>query len=783
MFRTRHTIIVLGFALFAMFFGAGNLIFPPALGRLFGDGFSWAAIGFLLTGVGLPLMGVMAVAKAEGGIDRIAARLDPRIAKLLSIIVMLAIGPFLAIPRTAATTFELGIAPNLPWLGLAPFSVIYFVVVLFFALNPLSVVDRIGKILTPLLLAALLALIFKGLAHPIAAPIAGATPHPFGTGLIEGYQTMDLMGAVIFGIIILNELRSKGVFEKSLQMKSIVRAGLISAGGLAVVYGGLVYLGATTSATIGEMSRTQLLLFIAHELFGRGGGIVLGLAVSMACLTTAIALTVVCGEYFNKLSFGRLSYRTVCLVVAGLSLVFANFGLEQIIALAVPPLVALYPVVMVLVILSLLSPRLSNRNLWRGAVAGAFAAGLIKAIHIAQIGNEHVDALFDLIPLTDHGLGWVLPTVALGFAGSLIREREDEHFRVLVLCPSQLETRVAIYDDTMPVFESRVPHNLDRAMDTSERIAELNSLKEHLRDRLSQEHIDLSTVNAVVARGGFVHPLPGGVYRIAEPMVRDLAEHAWRHHPSNWGAAIAFEIANENDIDAYIVDPVVVDEMDEIAHLLGLPDMRRSSIFHASSQKQTARRIAKNLWKSYDRINVIIAHLGEGTSVGAHRKGRVVDVNNALDGDGPFSMLNAGSLPTVDVVRLCFEEGASQEAVLARIRSHGGLAAHLGTADAEVICARVASGDTKACEAIEAMAYQTAKWIGAMSIPLDGRVDGIGITGDLAACPELTRAIRKRVRHLAPVFIFPNDSETHALVGGVLRALRGEEEVREYEPL
>jgi len=398
------------------------------------------------------------------------------------------------------------------------------------------------------------------------------------------------------------------------------------------------------------------------------------------------------------------------------------------------------------------------------------------------IHADSLDAVFDILPLTHHGLGWVIPAIALGALGALSREKEAPSFRTLVLCPSQLVTRVAIYDDEMPVFETAIPHNLDRAMTDAQRAPQFQAMKDELARRLAAEYIDLSTVDAVAARGGFLHPLSGGTYRITKTMVEDLAEHAWRHHPSNWGVGIAFEIANAHDIDAYVVDPVVVDEMEEVAHYSGLPEIKRASIFHASNQKAVVRRVAKNLWKRYDQINVIVAHIGEGTSVGAHRRGKVVDVNNALDGDGPFSALNAGSLPTVDVVNMCFAEGATKEKVLHRIRSAGGLLSYLGTTNITEINLLISDGDEKTTRTIEAMGYQVAKEIGALACVLGGQVDAIAITGELADCVHLVKFIRSKVRFIAPVFIYPGESEARALVTGTLRVLRQEEDAIEYEP-
>ncbi|MFH1830451.1 MAG: butyrate kinase [Pseudomonadota bacterium] len=777
----RKIAIVLGFALFAMFFGAGNLIFPPSLGRLSGDEYVYSAIGFLLTGVGLPLLGILAVAKSEGGIDHIARRVDPRFAKLIAVMIMLAVGPLFAIPRTCATTFEIAIAPNFPFLNSWAFSAIFFGVVLLFALNPLSVVDRIGKILTPLLLISLFVLIVRGITNPIAGPISTGITHPFGKGLVEGYLTMDLIGATIMGIIVLNEVRSKGIFEKSLQMNTIIKAGIISAVSLAVIYGGLTYLGATMSALPQSLTRTELLIHIANSLFGKGGAVLLGIVVSVACLTTAIGLTVVCGEYFNKLSYGKLNYGAICWVVAIASLILSNAGVEMIVKVAIPVLTTLYPAVMAMVVLCVIGGPLENRNIWRGVVAGAMIVGIIDALHAVGIDYAPINAMRDSLPFSKMGIGWVFPSLVLGALGALIRvKRPERSFRLLAVCPSQLATRVAIFDDTIPVFDTYIPHHMDRAMTHEERMTQLASMKQELDKRLKEQHIDLSTVDAVTARGGFLHPLPGGVYRVTQRMIRDLEKNAWRQHPSNWGAAIAYDIAEANDIDAFIVDPVVVDEMDEVAHYSGLPQIRRTSIFHASNQKAVVRRVAKNLLKRYDKINAIVAHIGEGTSVGAHRQGKVVDVNNALDGDGPFSAINAGSLPTVDVVKMCFAQGATEETVLHMIRSAGGVLAYLGTTSPKNINRLIEQGDEKANAVIRAMGYQVAKEIGALAAVLRGQVHAIALTGEFAACEALTKYIRFMVGFLAPIFEYPGESETEALVRGALRVLRGEEEMLEY---
>ena len=774
-----YYVFVLGFALFAIFFGAGNLIFPPWLGKITGDNYWYSILGFLLTGVGLPFMGIIAVAKAEGGIDRIAAKVDNRIAKILSVVIMLAIGPLLAIPRTCATTFELGIIPNISWMNSWFFSFIFFGIVLIVAFNPLSVIDRIGKILTPVLLIALLSLIIKGIIHPIAEPIKNGIANPFGKSLIEGYQTMDLIGAAIFGIIILNEIRSKGIFNKKHQLQTIVKAGIIAAVGLAVVYSGLLYLGATASSIPGDITRTELLIIISRNLLGGSGSIVLGLAVSMACLTTAIGLTVVCGQYFHKISYGKLSYKTICFIIALLSLILSNAGVEMIVKIAVPLLVTIYPVVMVLIILTLFGDKFKKRNIWRGAVAGAFIAGFIEAMKNGGVTALGIGELFDILPLTHHGLGWVAPSIALALLGSITPEKESETFRVLSVCPSQLFTRVAIFENENQLFSTAISNSHENISNYGDHVTKI---KKELISSLNKSGIDSATIDAVVSRGGFLHPLPGGTYKIDKAMLQDLKHHASRKHPSNWGAAIAYEIAEKINKPSYIVDPVIVDEMIEPARISGLPEIKRTSIFHASDQKAVARKLAKNLWKKYEKINVIVAHIGEGTSVGAHMMGKVIDVNNALDGDGPFSAINAGSLPTVDIVKMCFKENANQQEILNKIRSSGGLKAYLGTTNVKEINEMIFNNNAKAKKCIEYMGYQVSKEIGALSTAMGGRVDAIGLTGELAGCHYLSNYIKSKVRFLAPVFLYPGESEVKALVLGTLRVLRKENKPQKYTP-
>jgi len=265
--KKTSDVVLVGMALFAMFFGAGNLIFPPYMGFQSGSLWSISLLGFLITGIGMPLMGIIAAARAGGTIEHLAGRVGPRFARVLSIIVIMAIGPLLAIPRTAATTFEMGVRPNLPWVPPAVSSVVFFVITLFFALNQTTVVDKIGKFLTPFLLVTLVTIIVKGIVTPLGPLTPGVLDNPFSSGFREGYQTMDAMASIVFAEIIIVALVYKGYRQVRDQVKLASLAGVIAATGLGLVYGGLMYLGATSRGLFAaDIERTALLIGIrAHR--------------------------------------------------------------------------------------------------------------------------------------------------------------------------------------------------------------------------------------------------------------------------------------------------------------------------------------------------------------------------------------------------------------------------------------------------------------------------------------------------------------------------------------
>lgn len=406
-------ILGLGFMTFALFLGAGNIIFPPSAGMAAGEQVWKAALGFLLTGVGLPLLTVVALARAGGGMASLTAPLGRYAGLLFAVAVYLAIGPLFATPRTAVVSFEMGIAPfagNAP-LPLALYSLAYFAAVLFFVLNPGRLVERIGKLITPLLIVGLLVLGGATLFAP-AGTLGAATAEyrdaPMLQGFLQGYLTMDTLGALVFGIVIATAIRDHGVALPQRVTRYSIMAALIAATGLALVYLALFRLGATSQGIAGQAQNgVQILTAYVQHTFGIPGSLLLSLIITLACLTTAVGLITACGEFFHG-QFGW-SYRTVVLVVSLFSLLTANQGLSQLIRVSIPVLVGLYPLAIVLVMLSLAD------RLWRHAPRVFVPVMLVTLLFGVRDGlvaaglGQLVPALFERLPLAGYSLGWLLP--------------------------------------------------------------------------------------------------------------------------------------------------------------------------------------------------------------------------------------------------------------------------------------------------------------------------------------------------------------------------------------
>lgn len=356
----------------------------------------------------------------------------------------------------------------------------------------------------------------------------------------------------------------------------------------------------------------------------------------------------------------------------------------------------------------------------------------------------------------------------------------DNNNRILVINPGSTSTKIGVFDNEIAVLEKTIRHDENVVHSFSSIIDQYDFRKQTILEALDEEGFNLCKISAVCGRGGLLRPIPGGTYVVNEAMLNDLRSGYAGQHASNLGGIIAYEIASALNIPAYIVDPVVIDEFDPIARISGFALFERKSIFHALNQKAVARRVAKDLGKSYEEVNVIVAHMGGGITVGAHQQGKVIDVNNGLDGEGPFSPERAGTVPAGDLVNLCFSGEYYREEILKMLVGQGGLVGYLGTNDAIKVENMIAQGDEKARLIYSAMAYQVAKEIGSMSTVLNGKVDAIVLTGGLAYGKEFVKKISERISWIADVIVYPGENELQALAEGALRVLRNEEQAKEY---
>lgn len=412
--KTRD-LIGLGFMTFALFLGAGNIIFPPIVGFRSGDQLWYAAVGFLLTGVGLPLLTVVALARVGGGMRALTAPIGKEAGVLLGVLVYLTIGPLFATPRTATVSFEVGFAPFIgDGVGArALYTVVYFGVAMVLALFPGRLIDTVGKLITPALILALLVLAVAAVFMPagvIGQPSGLYVEAPLSQGFVQGYQTMDALGALVFGIVIINAIRSRGVSEARLLTRYAIIAGIIAAVGLALVYLSLIAMGAGSGGLAPNAATGAPILtaFVDH-IFGPAGSVLLAIVISLACLTTAVGLVSACGNYFSTLL--PVSYRTVVVIVSLFSMAVANQGLEQLIAVSVPVLSAIYPVAIALVALSLASA------LWRRPSRVFIPTLMVAAVFgvmdgVAAAGFDWlVPGVLAGLPGASLGVGWVLPVL------------------------------------------------------------------------------------------------------------------------------------------------------------------------------------------------------------------------------------------------------------------------------------------------------------------------------------------------------------------------------------
>lgn len=351
---------------------------------------------------------------------------------------------------------------------------------------------------------------------------------------------------------------------------------------------------------------------------------------------------------------------------------------------------------------------------------------------------------------------------------------------ILAINPGSTSTKVAVYNGLKPVAEETIRHNVAETSVHDDILTQKDMRKKYVLDMLTNSGIDIRSIKAIVGRGGLVKPIDSGTYLINSAMLRDLTSAAASVHASALGGIIAYEMGEELGIPSYVVDPIVVDEMDPCAKLTGIPGIERRSVFHALNTKAIARRAAEKIGIVYENGRFIIAHMGGGITVGAHMYGRVVDVNDALSGEGPFTPERCGAIPVTGIISMCYA-GKSQSEMMKFVSGGGGMSAYLGTNDLRDVEEMIKTGDEYAALVMDSMAYQVSKEIGAMSAVLEGRVDAIALTGGLAFSNRFTSAIKRRVDLIAPVHVFPGEDEMLALVEGVERVLSGEERPKEYK--
>jgi butyrate kinase len=354
--------------------------------------------------------------------------------------------------------------------------------------------------------------------------------------------------------------------------------------------------------------------------------------------------------------------------------------------------------------------------------------------------------------------------------------------KVLTINPGSTSTKVALFDDERELWNQTQRYDVDVLKQYNGIMAQEEFRLAEIKKMISENGTSLSEIDAFVGRGGLLSPIPGGTYAINDPMLKDVRSCRYGEHASNLGAPLAHCLASEGGSEkAYIVDPVVVDELAPEARLSGLAEIERRSIWHALNQKAVARRAAAEKGKKYEDVNLIVAHMGGGISVGAHEKGQAVDVNNALDGEGPFSPERAGSLPIGGLCRLAYSGEYDLDELRRKMVGNGGLVAHLGTNDLREVQKMIEAGNEKAKLVFDALVLQISKEIGSRAAVLAGKVDSIVLTGGLAYSEELVKRIIEKVSYIADVKVYPGEDEMKALAEGGLRVIRGEEKAKEYK--
>ena len=350
----------------------------------------------------------------------------------------------------------------------------------------------------------------------------------------------------------------------------------------------------------------------------------------------------------------------------------------------------------------------------------------------------------------------------------------------LIINPGSTSTKIGVFEDETLLFEETLRHTTEEIAQYASIVDQKDFRKNIIVNLLNEKNFDIKSLNMVVGRGGMLKPIPGGTYAVTDDLLEDLKIGKQGQHASNLGGILAREIGDSIGVPSFIVDPVVVDEMMPIARYSGVPELPRTSVFHALNQKAVAKRYANEIGKAYQDLNLIVVHMGGGVSVGAHKNGRVIDIFNALDGDGAFSPERAGSVPSGALVKMCFSGQYTEKEVYKKLVGNGGFNAYMGTNDMRDVEKAVLAGDKNAEEIRDAFILQVAKDMGSMACVLEGKVDQIIVTGGIAYDKGVVAGLKERAEWIAPFTVYPGEDELLALVQGGLRVMNGVEEAMKY---
>ena len=350
----------------------------------------------------------------------------------------------------------------------------------------------------------------------------------------------------------------------------------------------------------------------------------------------------------------------------------------------------------------------------------------------------------------------------------------------LIINPGSTSTKIGVFEDETLLFEETLRHSTEEISQYASIVDQKDFRKNIIVNLLNEKNFDIKSLNVVVGRGGMLKPIPGGTYAVTDALLEDLKIGKQGQHASNLGGILAREIGDSIGVPSYIVDPVVVDELMPIARYSGVPELPRTSVFHALNQKAVAKRYAKEKGVPYESLNLVVVHMGGGVSVGAHDKGRIVDVFNALDGDGAFSPERAGAVPSGALIKMCFSGQYTEKEVYKKIVGGGGFNAYCGTNDMRDVEKMANEGDAHAIEVRDAFILQMAKDIGSMACVLSGKIDQIIVTGGIAYDKAVVAGLKERCEWMAPFTVYPGEDELLALTQGALRVMNGEEEAKEY---